>query len=230
VDVVPVLTVDTLNGQRYLLAGGSDTWKWRAANPKHDQLRLTEQDEHHGGLLLPTIRVMKAWNDFSCGHRLKSVHLEVLLACYVFKDVEIDSVVSGVVYALANLPTHLEHTCPDPTGLGYDLDISLHTDDRAWVRERAARDAQRFQLALAGTLDPAEAAQMLDGIIRATEKAKPDRKRTSREPWHNQQFGQPAADRTYGLPTVPVSAVPAAMPQQRLQRPPDRSRGRGEYA
>ncbi len=231
VDIVPVLVSDSPSGRRFHLPGGSDTPHWRATNPKKDQLRLTtENTARHFGKLLPTVRAMKAWNDHACDGRLKSVHLEMLLTEGVFSDVRIDSVTSGVFFALAHLPEHLSHRCADPTGLGDELDVNLNEEDRKWVIERAKLDTESALAAnqLAQTDLERGCAELANVILISGAKA-PQRVRPSRPPRHDPNFGQPASARSGVVGVAPISAVPAAV-KSGLQRAPDQSRRRPEYA
>jgi hypothetical protein len=231
VDVVPVLVSDSPSGKRFHLPGGLETPHWRATNPKKDQLRLTtENTTRHFGKLLPTVRAMKAWNDHACRGRLKSVHLEMLLTESVFSGVQIDSVISGVLFALAHLPEHLSHRCADPTGLGDELDVNLNDEDRKWVIERAQLDTQSALAAnkLARTDLDRGCADLAEVILKSGAKA-PQRDRPSRAPRHDVDFGQPASTRAGVVGVAPSSAVPAAVKSD-LQRAPDQSRRRPEYA
>jgi hypothetical protein len=178
----------------HLPSGAGPTW--RTANPKDDQERLSRDNQNrHGGLLLPVIRTLKAWNDHVCRGRLKSIHLEVLALERIFADVQIDSVTSAVTYALGRLPDALSASCPDPTGLGPDLDVALHPEDRLWVRGAAQRDAARAAAAnQLGLSDVAAAADEWASLLLTDGPAAPDRgPRAQPEPGrHDREFGQPA--------------------------------------
>lgn len=216
---------------RYHLPSG-DTWRWKATNPKEDQRQLSRANQdQHGGLLLPTIRALKAWNDTWLGGRLKSVHLEVLASHHVFAGVQIDNVVSALTYAFHRLPELLKQPCPDPTGLGDPLDVNLHPDDRSWVigeAETAAVTAAKTN-ALACS-DPATAAKRWEGILLLIDgEEKPDRAHQPRPARHDTEFGQPAH---HCEGSIRYKQYGIALPQteDRPPRPSDQSDRRGEYA
>lgn len=225
VDLVFVLWSEHPTIDRYHLPSGIDH-TWRTSNPKDDQDRLSKANQNqHSGLLLPTIRCLKAWNDHVCGGRLKSIHLEVLAAETLFKNTPITSAVSALTYAFGALPDALDKPCPDPTGLGPDLDSMLHSEDRAWVKD-AARKAFSEAVAankLADT-DVAAAAAKWRGILLTKGDPALKRKRGPAQPGrHDSEFGQPAhrcAD----------AKVPPPLPSQRAARPSNQTSRRGEYA
>jgi hypothetical protein len=215
---------------RYHLPSGAGP-TWRTANPKDDQARLSEANQHqHNELLLPTIRCLKAWNDHVCGGRLKSIHLEVLATEELFAGVEISSSVSALTYAFENLPDALGRPCPDPTKLGPNLDSTLHPDDRAWVQQRAEKASQEAQDAnrLASS-DVDRAAAAWNALLLTEGPAVPRRGRGSQQPGaHNSEFGQPAHHCDSGRGTGLI--VPTPRREDKPVRPSDQRHRRGEYA
>lgn len=203
---------------RYHLPSG-DSRCWKATNPKEDQRQLSKENQSHDGLLLPTIRALKAWNDHWLGGRLKSIHLEVLASHYAFRQLEIDSVVAALTHAFHELPSLLDGPCPDPTGLGDPLDVNLHRDDRDWVQAEA-RKAARLAVSLnsLATTDPREAAQGWRNLLMTDRAEAPERDRTPRPPRHNGDFGQPAHHcdgyKGFGVPLVRTEDRPLRAPDQ----------------
>lgn len=230
VDLVFVLMSEVPGSiDRYYLPTG-DSWCWKATNPKEDQRQLSDENQRHNGLLLPTIRALKAWNDHWLGGTLKSVHLEVLASHYVFRLATIDNVVSALTYAFHELPAQLARECPDPTGLGDPLDVNLHPDDREWVIGEAEGVAslavEANQLAVN---DPAEAARKWRQILLMDGQERPERGRQPRPPRHNGDFGQPAhhCDEPYRYKQF---GVPLPRSEDRPTRAPNQSGRSGEYA
>ncbi|MGH9152549.1 MAG: hypothetical protein ACRD03_09170 [Acidimicrobiales bacterium] len=225
VDLVFVLWSEHPTIDRYHLPSGTDH-TWRTANPKNDQDRLSKANQsEHSELLLPTIRCLKAWNDHVCGGRLKSIHLEVLATETLFKNTPITSTVSALTYAFDALPDALDKPCPDPTGLGPDLDSTLHWEDRAWVKDAARKAFKEAAVAnkLADT-DVAAAGARWHDILLTKGKEAPKRNRGPAQAGrHDNEFGQPAhrcAD----------AKVPPPLPSQRAARPSNQASRRGEYA
>lgn len=227
VDLVFVLWSKQPNEiDRYHLPSGAD-WTWKTANPKDDQARLTRDNQDlHGGLLLPTIRAMKAWNDHACGGRLKSIHLEVLLLERIFANTKIDSVVSALTCAFEQLPAALSSSCPDPTRLGPDLDASLPDADREWMQAAAtsaAADAAAANKLATGDLQAATA--RWEAILLTQGAPAPKRAARTAEPGrHDGGFGQPAHHCT------PAATVPPPKAQYRPVVPVNQQGRSGKYA
>lgn len=231
VDLVFVLMSQVGGTERYHLPSG-DSWCWKATNPKEDQRQLSKANqEQHGGLLLPTIRALKAWNDTWLGGRLKSIHLEVLASHHMFSEIAIDNVVAALTFAFKRLPKLLDGPCPDPTGLGDPLDVNLHPDDRAWVKEEA--EAAYRMAVEANTLaqtDVAGGAKRWEEILLLVDgEEKPDRVRQPRPPRHNAQFGQPA-HHCEGTFSYKQFGVLLPRTEDRPARPADQSGRSGEHA
>jgi hypothetical protein len=225
IDLVFVLWAKHRRLDRYLLPCGT-SWRWKASNPKDDQQRVTAANIRNLGHLLPVIRILKAWNDHPGGGRLKSIHLEVLLVEHIYGagQVTIGSPVSGVANALAALPDALRRSCPDPTGLGDDLDVNLDQEDRDWMIAKATNDAARFQHALTmGQDDPDAAAREIEAILLTKGPERPTRDRQDREPRHDGEQGQPAQRCDAALPPPAIHAT------DRPTQPANQTRRSGQY-
>lgn len=178
---------------RYHLPTG-DSRCWKATNPKEDREQLSAANQNHNGLLLPTIRALKAWNDHALGGRLKSVHLEVMASHYLFTKVTIDNVVAALILAFHDLPDLLAGPCPDPTNLGEKLDVNLHEDDRLYARTAAGDAAvEAVHLNEIAATDPEQAARGWSRLLLADGPKAPERDRPRRPPRHDADFGQPAS-------------------------------------
>ncbi len=131
VDVVPVLHVTQQFGiDRYYLAAGQGSHQWTPTNPKEDQRRLSSLNQERAGELLGLIRLMKWWNANRNADRLKGIHLEVLVEEAV-ADWTPDRPLSSLRLLFPTLAKSVANPCPDPTGLGVNLDSSLSDADRA---------------------------------------------------------------------------------------------------
>lgn len=150
VDITPVLWgANFVNSiDRYYMPQGRGSIWWKATNPKEDQRRLSEQNQLQSGLLLPTIRMLKWWNDNRNAGRLKGIHLEVV-AERGLSPYHLEGVAQALHLAFAAIQTQLEHPCPDPTGLGPPLDCNLAQLDRT----ESTRAAQRAHLAAIGAVE-----------------------------------------------------------------------------
>jgi hypothetical protein len=225
VDLVFVLHAQCSDGSDrfYLPYGGS--WHWKATNPKADQSRLTNANQANNGLLLSTIRTLKAWNDHACAGRLKSIHLEVMIQS-MFTDLSIDSVLGATTFALQALPAALSTACSDPTGLGDNLDINLPDADRYWVQQAAAdAAAQASRLNVLGQTDPTSAVNGWESLLLEDAPVPPARDKPERSPRHDECFGQPAPNHHGGSVIVPPPRA-----EDTRGRPADQRHRSGEYA
>jgi len=161
VDVTPVLwATNFVNSiDRYYMPQGRGSIWWKATNPKEDQRRLSEQNQLQGGLLLPTIRMLKWWNANRNGGRLKGIHLEVLAERGLSLHY-LEGVAQALHMAFVAMQTQLERPCPDPTGLGPPLDCNLSQVDRT----ESTRAAQRAHLATIGAADRFRAGDVPGGL------------------------------------------------------------------
>ena len=138
-DIVPALPVE--NGGEsilhYLIPDGRGNWT--RTDPRIDQELMTEANRNQNGYLLPLIRLIKYWNVKSrAAPKLKSYHLETLLInAFRYGYPEISSSIRwSVPEAFRKLASGVMYTCPDPKGLGPNLDTDI-----AWHTSEKIRDA-----------------------------------------------------------------------------------------
>lgn len=152
VPAVPIYAGGVLDG--YLIPNGNGDW-WKT-DPRLDHQQLKKAVERHGGLILRLIRIIKYWNA-STSPRLGSYHLETLVI----------KVMAGEGYLLtSDLPKLLEtcferlkkvvfKPCPDPKGIGPDLDLGVDwlkrtqfsknvctAETQAWMANNKERDGE----------------------------------------------------------------------------------------
>ncbi len=130
VDITPVLWSRFRNGiDRFYMPQGGGSQSWKATNPKEDQRRLGKQNVAQRSIVIPTIRLMKWWNEKFNKNRLKGIHLEVMVE-KALGGYRIEGIAQALHLAFASIPSQLEYMCPDPTMLGPDLDVNLSASDR----------------------------------------------------------------------------------------------------
>lgn len=135
VDVVPGFRRD---GGGFLIPN-SITRTWLATDPKkHVELVSSSNSVHHGELV-PTIKMIKAWNRNISGY-FRSFHLEVL-ALQVYQNVTISDFPSGVRFYFDKGRALLAQKNPDPAG--YNSDVGSYISGQEAIREATAK----FQLA-----------------------------------------------------------------------------------
>lgn len=134
-DIVPAVPVADSFGKTdcYLIPDG---WgDWIRTDPRSDSNNITEISLNHPGKLLPIIRILKYWNMRTHKPRLSSYYFETL-AIKVFQYAEpITDFPKAVKYFFDNCPSYLKRSCPDPKGLGPNLDAGLDSS----IKEKVAK-------------------------------------------------------------------------------------------
>jgi hypothetical protein len=124
-DIVPAVPVSDYYGNtiHYLIPDG--VGKWIQTDPRIDSKNIMEVNTRHNGNFLPTIRLLKSWNGRTHKPRLSSYYFETL-AIKVFQSASVISSFSRAVqYFFDNCGTYLLNPCPDPKGLGDNLDAGF---------------------------------------------------------------------------------------------------------
>ena len=131
VDITPVVWARFSNViDRYYMPVGQGSHYWKPTNPKEDQRRLGVQNQAQGGLVLPTIRMIKWWNQEVNQRRLKGIHLEVMVE-KALQGYNVNGIAHALQMAFSSVTTELQSICPDPTGLGESLDVNLARNDHS---------------------------------------------------------------------------------------------------
>jgi hypothetical protein len=146
-DVVPGVPInDGLGGRAYFLIpnGKGD---WTRTDPRIDQTNVTRLNSHHGGQFLPTVRLLKYWNKRTIKPVLRPYYFEILALKVFDYAPKIEDFPSAVKYFFDHCPTYLWMSCPDPKGLGPDLDADVAYEtkqkvfqamnDASWLAGRA---------------------------------------------------------------------------------------------
>lgn len=131
-DLVPGIRI-TLGGQAagYIIPNGKGEWK--RTNPKIDQDRVTEQNQRHGGMLVPVVRVLKFWNRRTHKPVLPSYYFEVLVLKAFESAPPITDIPAACQHFFRHVKTPLWLSCPDPKGLGPALDADITGDTKLKV-------------------------------------------------------------------------------------------------
>ena len=150
-DIVPSLPVGDGSGKTiyYLIPDGKGNWV--KTDPRTDQEHVTSANQNQNGNLLPMIRLIKYWNVRSrAAPRLASYHLETLLInAFGSGNPAIESKVRwSVPDAFQQLAYQVMFACPDPKGLGPNLDEGLPWETREKVRDAANDRAEYATYAL----------------------------------------------------------------------------------
>ena len=131
IDISPVVWARFDNRiDRYYMPQGHGSYAWKRTNPKEDQRRLSTQNQQQDGLLLPTIRMLKWWNDEKNGGRLKGILLETLTENGL-RGMDLVGLAQALHLAFVSIHLALDSPpCEDPTDLGPPLDSTLSEADR----------------------------------------------------------------------------------------------------
>jgi SMODS domain-containing protein len=141
-DVVPAYQ---LSGQEVYLIPERQTGRWIRSNPRRHQELSTQFNERAGKKLKPLIKALKHWNRQQGSSPLGSFHLEVM------SYDAFPSPPAGYLEGLEALYTHLAQrvmrTCPDPAGLGADVDARMTPGQREAARNLFMGAARSMRLA-----------------------------------------------------------------------------------
>lgn len=142
-DVVPAIGVKGENGTVcYIIPDGFGDWI--KTDPRVDQKNITDANDEHDLEFIPTMRVLKYWNGRTSKPRLPSYYFETLVINTFRYAPTIQSFPLAVKYFFQVAPTYLTSSCPDPKGLGPDLDEDIERSTKEKVEEamkKAADDA-----------------------------------------------------------------------------------------
>lgn len=137
VPAVPILkTWPTTEIDYYLIPNGHG--HWIRTDPRRDQAQVTEVNKRHGGNFLGANRLLKRWNMRPTKPRLSSYYFETLCVRTFQYAPVISSYPSAVEYFFGSCPTYLLSSCPDPKGLGPDLDANID-----WTIKQKVGDAMK---------------------------------------------------------------------------------------
>ena len=150
-DVVPALPVGDGYGSIFYYLIPNGTGNWMRTDPRIDQEHITEANKNQNGYLLPLMRLIKFWNVKSrAAPKLMSYHLETLLInAFRYGSPAIPSSVRwSVPEAFQMLASGIMYACPDPKGLGPNLDSDIAWHTREKIRDAANMRAQYATYAL----------------------------------------------------------------------------------
>jgi hypothetical protein len=141
-DVVPAYH---LSGQEVYLIPERHTGQWIRSNPRRHQELSTQCNERVGKKLKPLIKALKHWNRQQGSSPLGSFHLEVMSYEAFLKPP------AGYLEGLETLYSHLAQRvmspCPDPAGLGANVDVRMTSGQREAARNLFQGAARSLRLA-----------------------------------------------------------------------------------
>ncbi|MEA4909871.1 MAG: hypothetical protein VB089_19770 [Anaerolineaceae bacterium] len=146
--IIPAFPVS--NRQReieyYLAPDGQGAWQ--RCDPRRVQKQVTELNRFHRGRFAALVRLMKTWNAARMPLCLNSYHLEAILLNAFTGRIAMSDVHHNLALAFEDLAVGIQNPCPDPQGLGPDLDQAIPHTTRIQLSQAAAQAAQTAALAL----------------------------------------------------------------------------------
>lgn len=149
-DIVPCLPVGSNgNTDYYIIPNGAG--QWMKTDPRIDQDNITSANQTQNGNLIPLIRLIKYWNTYSrVAPRIGSYYLETMLINGLGNQwvTLSNNTRSNVPLAFQTLASRITQSCPDPKGLGSDLDAGMDWDTRTKIQQKANERVTYAQHAL----------------------------------------------------------------------------------
>lgn len=138
-DVVPAFSV---SGGVYMIPDRGRQ-SWIRTDPERHKAVCQAANERAGSKLNPLVKAAKRWN-YENGRLLRSFHLEVM-AYDAFKAPP-PSYQEGLRALFAHLADAVIRACPDPAGVGPNIDAGMNSEERGRIQKalrEAAGQAQR---------------------------------------------------------------------------------------
>lgn len=134
-DIVPAVPIGDGSGGRAYLLIPNGRGDWIRTDPRIDQANITRLNTQHGGLFLPTLRLLKYWNKRATKPVLQPYYFETLAIKVFDYAPKIDDFPSAVKYFFNHGPAYLWASCPDPKHLGPDLDADVSHETKQKVTQ-----------------------------------------------------------------------------------------------
>lgn len=141
-DIVPTFGVkDEYNPLKYFVIPDGER-HWKRTDPRRDDKRVTQINQKHNGLVLPTIRLIKYWNRKTQFPTMMSYWLETI-ALNLFEELEsIQLLQLGIWQFFVKAPQYVRNRCPDSKNLGPDLDEDVDMETKLKIARRMMQAAE----------------------------------------------------------------------------------------
>ncbi len=141
-DVVPAFEVP---GRGAYLIPERGTGQWILTNPRLHQTLSTEANERAGKKLKPLLKAVKHWNRQHGSSPLGSFHLEAM--SYSAFPSPPEDYLTGLETLFSHLSQRVLSACPDPAGLGSNVDARMSSNQRTTAHQVLASAAEQVRLA-----------------------------------------------------------------------------------
>lgn len=137
-DIVPAFEIYDFwnkNVSCYIIPDGKGNWM--KTDPREDSSRVFARNEKHNKMFLPTLRLLKYWNNLDYNKKkLDSYYFEILVSkVFGNRTPQIKTLPEAIGYFFKNCPSYLMNSCPDPNGFGRALDSELEPKIRKEVKD-----------------------------------------------------------------------------------------------
>lgn len=146
VAAVPIRSYYSDSTDFYLIPDGSGDWI--KTDPRKDTAYVTKVNQQHDGWILPTIRLLKFWNQRTHKPRLSSYYFETLVLRTFDYASKIESLPKALRYFFNYCPLYLDLACPDPKGLGPNLDQDVDSETKGKIKAAMKEAASNADLAV----------------------------------------------------------------------------------
>lgn len=140
-DIIPAFKIGGTVDQSIYEIPDRSQQVWIKTNPESHRQRCVDANERAGGMLNRLIKAAKHWNcievDGAGSRPLRSFHLEAM--AYRAFDRQPSDERTGLLQLFRSLRDQVAARCPDPAGLGPDLDADRTAVDRARMKQALAR-------------------------------------------------------------------------------------------
>jgi hypothetical protein len=145
-DVVPAFKV---RGQETFRIPERETNLWIDSNPQLHAERNRTADRKAGHQLNPLIKVVKHWNRQQHSSPLRSFHLEAMSYSAFASPPSLGGHLESLKSLFEHLSREVQHPCPDPAGLGPNVDKRMTPNQREASRQLLVRAAEELEHVLA---------------------------------------------------------------------------------
>jgi len=136
IDIVPAFKIKhNTAGVHYYIPYGAGSHMWKSTNPHHDLNWFEQEDVRLSGLLRPTARLLRKWNELSNDSRLTGFHVDTL----VFRSLngkEIKNLEQAARECFSSFEALLSETCPQFSGFLPHIDHYLTVENRQKSQEK----------------------------------------------------------------------------------------------
>ncbi|WP_224365779.1 nucleotidyltransferase domain-containing protein [Hyalangium versicolor] len=142
-DVVPAFQQPS---QQFYFIPERGTAQWIRSNPRLHEELSTAANERAGKKLKPLLKAVKHWNRNHGSSPLRSFHLEAM--SYSAFTSPPTGYLEGLEALFSHLSQQVQRSCPDPAGLGPNVDKYLLPNDRNAAQSILGSAAREMRLVL----------------------------------------------------------------------------------